>query len=66
MKLFSFPQEQVFDHAFLHLGLGDESSVHHPVLVTEPACNLTSCRAGNADCSSFFFSQVILLIELCL
>jgi actin-related protein 5 len=37
-------QEQIFDYAFSHLGLGEEASVEHPVVVTEPVCNPTYCR----------------------
>ena len=37
-------QEQIFDYAFSHLGLGEELSVEHPVVVTEPVCNPSYCR----------------------
>ena len=37
-------QEQIFDYAFSHLGLGEELSVEHPVVMTEPVCNPTYCR----------------------
>ena len=37
-------QEQIFDYAFSHLGLHEESSVAHPVVLTEPVCNPTYCR----------------------
>ena len=37
-------QEQVLDHVFAHLGLGGESSVTHPVLITEPVCNPLQSR----------------------
>ncbi|XP_019849311.1 PREDICTED: actin-related protein 5-like [Amphimedon queenslandica] len=37
-------QEQIFDHLFTLLGLSNESSVHHPVLVSEPPCNPPYCR----------------------
>ena len=37
-------QEQIFDYAFSHLDLGEELSVEHPVVMTEPVCNSTYCR----------------------
>ena len=37
-------QEQILDHAFSHLGLHEESSVDHPVVLTEPVCNPSYCR----------------------
>lgn len=37
-------QEQIFDYTFSHLGLHEESSVAHPVVLTEPVCNPSYCR----------------------
>ena len=41
-------QEQILDHAFSHLGLSDERSIAHPVVVTEPVCNPSYCRSANS------------------
>ena len=38
-------QEQVFDYSFSHLGLGEEPSVDHPVVLTEAVCNPSYCRS---------------------
>ena len=37
-------QEQLLDYGFSHLGLHRQSSVKHPVVMTEPVCNPNYCR----------------------
>lgn len=32
-------QEVILDHIFSSMGLGNESCVHHPIVMTEPVCN---------------------------
>lgn len=45
-RTFCSSQEQLLDHSFFLLGLGDEKSVRHPVVMTEPVCNPTYCRSS--------------------
>ncbi|XP_035238228.1 actin-related protein 5 [Anguilla anguilla] len=37
-------QELMFDYIFMHLGIGTEGSVDHPVVLTEAPCNPLHCR----------------------
>lgn len=37
-------QEQILDYGFCHLGLGNETAIRHPVVMTEPVCNPSYCR----------------------
>ncbi|KAI1892418.1 hypothetical protein AGOR_G00133150 [Albula goreensis] len=37
-------QELMFDYVFMHLGIGSEGSVEHPVVLTEAPCNPLHCR----------------------
>ncbi|XP_061114656.1 actin-related protein 5 [Conger conger] len=37
-------QELMFDYIFLHLGIGTEGSVDHPLVLTEAPCNPLHCR----------------------
>ena len=37
-------QEVITDHIFHTLGLGNEGSVHHPIVMTEPFCNPSYSR----------------------
>ena len=37
-------QEQILDYGFSHLGLGNETAIAHPAVVTEPVCNPSYCR----------------------
>jgi actin-related protein 5 len=38
-------QEHVLDYSFYHLGLGEESHIGHPIVVTEPVCNPNYSRS---------------------
>lgn len=42
-------QEQILDYAFSHLGLFEESSIDHPVIMTEPVCNPSYCRSTMSE-----------------
>ncbi|KAL4646320.1 actin-related protein 5 [Arapaima gigas] len=37
-------QELMFDYVFMHLGIGTERRVQHPVVLTEAPCNPLHCR----------------------
>uniref|UniRef100_A0A8C9RW95 Actin-related protein 5 n=1 Tax=Scleropages formosus TaxID=113540 RepID=A0A8C9RW95_SCLFO len=37
-------QELMFDYVFMHLGIGTEGRVEHPVVLTEAPCNPLHCR----------------------
>ncbi|XP_030641110.1 actin-related protein 5 [Chanos chanos] len=37
-------QELMFDYIFMHLGIGTEGSVEHPLVLTEAPCNPLHCR----------------------
>ncbi|XP_029974347.1 actin-related protein 5 [Salarias fasciatus] len=37
-------QELIFDYVFTHLGINSESSVQHPIVLTEAPCNPLHCR----------------------
>ncbi|XP_072046069.1 actin-related protein 5-like isoform X2 [Amphiura filiformis] len=37
-------QELIFDHLFSHLGINTEGAIHHPIVLTETACNPNYCR----------------------
>ncbi|XP_036390221.1 actin-related protein 5 [Megalops cyprinoides] len=37
-------QELMFDYIFMHLGIGTEGGVDHPVVLTEAPCNPLHCR----------------------
>ena len=40
----------MFDHIFTILGLSRESSIHHPIVLTEPPCNPGYCQNGMCVC----------------
>lgn len=42
-------QELLLDHAFSHLGLSQEQSLDHPIVITEPVCNPNCCRAAMSE-----------------
>ncbi|KAL5467704.1 hypothetical protein EMCRGX_G031967 [Ephydatia muelleri] len=42
-------QEQILDYAFSHLGLFEESSIDHPLVMTEPVCNPSYCRSTMSE-----------------
>lgn len=42
-------QEILLDHAFSHLGLNQEQSLDHPIVMTEPVCNPNCCRAAMSE-----------------
>ena len=42
-------QEQILDYAFSHLGLFEESSIDHHVVMTEPVCNPSYCRSTMSE-----------------
>ncbi|XP_065913928.1 actin-related protein 5-like [Dysidea avara] len=42
-------QELLLDHSFSHLGLGQEATLNHPIVITEPACNPNCCRSAMSE-----------------
>ena len=38
-------QEQLLDYGFSHLGLHRQTSIDHPLVMTEPVCNPGYCRS---------------------
>jgi actin-related protein 5 len=36
--------EMLLDYTFSYLGLGHENQIPHPIVITEPLCNLNYCR----------------------
>jgi actin-related protein 5 len=37
-------QEVILDHIFEKLGLSNEASIHHPIIINEPPCNPLYCQ----------------------
>jgi len=46
-------EESLLDHAFFKLGLQGRH-VNHPIIMTEPPCNINLCRARKLLWSMFF------------
>ena len=44
--LYADVQEAVFDYVFASLNLASESSIDHPIVLSEPILNPNYCRQG--------------------